>query len=102
MPGGGATSATEPAHNLLAVLHRGYLLHQAAGHDGQAALWRWRSDGRLTLIDLTTDETDRMAELMAKYKDRPMDLADASLIVAAEAWGPNKSLRSTVIPVSIV
>jgi predicted nucleic acid-binding protein len=61
-----------------------YLLHRAAGHEGQAALWRWRSDRRLLLLDLTADEVDRMAELMAKYRDRPMDLADASLVVAAE------------------
>ncbi len=64
-----------------------YLLQRAAGHDGQAALWRWRSGGRLILLDLTADEVDRMAELMAKYKDRPMDLADASLVVAAERLG---------------
>jgi uncharacterized protein len=64
-----------------------YLLHRAAGHEGQAALWRWRSDGRLTLLDLTAEEVDRMAALMAKYNDRPMDLADASLVVAAERLG---------------
>jgi predicted nucleic acid-binding protein len=31
-----------------------------------------------------------MAELMAKYKDRPMDLADASLIVTAERLGAKR------------
>ncbi len=44
-----------------------YLLHRAAGHDGQAALWRWRADGRLMLIDLTADEVARMVELMEKW-----------------------------------
>jgi len=67
-----------------------YLLHRAAGHEGQAALWRWRSDGRLVFLDLTADEVDRMADLMAKYKDRPMDLADASLVVAAERLGTRR------------
>ena len=67
-----------------------YLLHRAAGHDGQAALWRWRSDGRLTLLDLTAEEADRMATLMAKYRDRPMDMADASLIVVAERLGSKR------------
>ncbi len=33
---------------------------------------------------------DRMAMLMAKYKDRPMDLADASLIVTAERIGTQR------------
>jgi predicted nucleic acid-binding protein len=41
----------------------------------------------LTLLDLTAEEVDRMALLMEKYRDRPMDLADASLIVAAERLG---------------
>jgi predicted nucleic acid-binding protein len=67
-----------------------YLLHRAAGHAGQAALWNWRSAGRLRLLDLTAEEIDRMAVLMAKYKDRPMDLADASLIVAAERLGAHE------------
>ena len=67
-----------------------YLLNRAAGHDGQAALWRWRSDGRLTLLDLTAEEADRMATLMAKYRDRPMDMADASLIVVAERLGSKR------------
>jgi predicted nucleic acid-binding protein len=67
-----------------------YLLHRVAGHAGQAALWRWRSDGRLTLLDLIPEELDRMAVLMAKYRDRPMDLADASLIVAAEGLGAKR------------
>jgi predicted nucleic acid-binding protein len=66
------------------------LLHRAAGHAGQAVLWRWRSDGRLILLDLTTEEVDRMSELMAKYHDRPMDLADASLVVAAERLGTKR------------
>ncbi len=62
-----------------------YLLYRAAGYAGQAELWRWRSDGRLILLDVTVEQADRMAELMTKYKDRPMDLADASLVVLAES-----------------
>jgi len=61
-----------------------YSLYRAARREGQAVLWRWRSEGRLALLDLTAEEVDRMAFLMEKYQDRPMDLADASLIVAAE------------------
>jgi uncharacterized protein len=67
-----------------------YLLYRAAGHPGQAGLWRWRSAGRLVLLDLTFQETDRMAALMIKYQDRPMDLADASLVVAAERLGAER------------
>ena len=64
-----------------------YLAFQAGGYPAQAELWRWRTAGRLSLHDLTGNEIDRMVALMDKYKDRPMDLADASLVVAAERLG---------------
>jgi predicted nucleic acid-binding protein len=67
-----------------------YLIHRAAGHAGQSALWRLVSAGRLELIDLTSEERVRMAALMHKYQDRPMDLADASLVVAAERLGTSR------------
>jgi predicted nucleic acid-binding protein len=62
-----------------------YLLGAVGGHRYQAALWQLRSDGKLQLHDLTAAEGDRMAALMEKYRDRPMDLADASLIAVAES-----------------
>ena len=42
------------------------------------------------LLDFTFGEVDRMALFMAKYHDRPMDLADASLVVAAERLGARR------------
>ena len=62
-----------------------YLLGKIGGIRYQAALWQMRASGRLQLRDLTSAETDRMAVLMDKYQDTPMDLADASLIVTAES-----------------
>ncbi len=64
-----------------------YLVFQAGGYTAQAELWRWRAAGRLSLHDLTGNEVDRMAALMDKYKDRPMDLADASLVATVERLG---------------
>lgn len=64
-----------------------YLLFRVGGFSAQAVLWRLRKDGRLLLHDLTSAEIDRMAELMATYDDRPMDLADASIVAAAEHLG---------------
>jgi predicted nucleic acid-binding protein len=49
-------------------------------------LWRWRAGSQVRLYELTEAEIDRMAVLMEKYQDRPMDLADASLVVIAERW----------------
>ena len=36
---------------------------------------------------MNPDEVDRIAALMDKYQDKPMDLADASLVAAAENLG---------------
>ena len=66
-----------------------YLLGAVGGYRYQAALWRLRATGRLFLHDLTPAEVDRMAMLMDKYQDTPMDLADASLVATAES----RSLR---------
>jgi hypothetical protein len=50
----------------------------------QAALWQLRTTGRLLLHDLSVAEVDRMVALMEQHRDRPVDLADASLVAASE------------------
>jgi predicted nucleic acid-binding protein len=62
-----------------------YLLHRAGGFAAQAELWRLVSASRLIIHDLNAAEIDRTAQLMASYKDRPMDLADATLVALAES-----------------
>ncbi len=66
-----------------------YLLGRIGGYRYQAALWSLRATGRLALHDISSSEADRMSALMEKYRDTPMDLADASLVVVAES----RSLR---------
>ncbi|MCE5266382.1 MAG: PIN domain-containing protein [Planctomycetaceae bacterium] len=61
-----------------------YLLHRANGYAGQRALWGLVHDRRLVLLDLLPDDLSRMEALMGTYRDTPMDLADASIVVAAE------------------
>ncbi len=63
------------------------LLGTTGGHRYQAKLWAMRSSGALTLHEPSNEETARMQALMEKYKDTPMDLADASLVAAAEGLG---------------
>ena len=63
-----------------------YLVHRTGGFPAQAALWTLRSTGRLILHNLTASETDRVEALMRRYRDTPMDLADASLVVVAESF----------------
>jgi uncharacterized protein len=64
-----------------------YLLHRAGGHPAQIALWRLLRDERLVLHDLGPEDVKRMEALMDQYRDRPMDLADASIVAAAETLG---------------
>jgi predicted nucleic acid-binding protein len=67
-----------------------YLLFRAGGYAAQKALWQLRAVGRLTLHELNAPEMDRMSELMEKYRDKPMDLADASIVAAAESLGTQR------------
>lgn len=62
-----------------------YLLGEVGGYRYQARLWAMRSSAALQLHDLTPEEIVRMAALMDKYSDTPMDLADALLVVVAES-----------------
>lgn len=64
-----------------------YLLSRAAGSRGADALWRLVLSGRLELVELARSAIERSAELMTKYQDRPMDLADATLVALAEERG---------------
>lgn len=64
-----------------------YLLGQAGGITAQRALWKLVHTGRLNLADLSTKTVERSAQLMDKYADRPMDLADATLVAFAEDQG---------------
>jgi hypothetical protein len=62
-----------------------HLLCRAGGHQAQKELWRLVSNDRVRLHDLSVEEVSRTAALMEQYRDRPMDLADASLVATAES-----------------
>jgi predicted nucleic acid-binding protein len=50
----------------------------------QAALWEMVASETVELRTLDHDDVSRMAELMRKHHDLPMDLADAALVRVAE------------------
>lgn len=50
----------------------------------QEALWEMTETGAVELLPLGIDDIPRMKELMRKYRDLPMDLADAALVRVAE------------------
>jgi predicted nucleic acid-binding protein len=64
-----------------------YLLGSAGGWKAQESLWRLLGRGDLQLVPLDDALQDRTRALMAKYRDVPMDLADASLVAAGEELG---------------
>jgi predicted nucleic acid-binding protein len=61
-----------------------YLLARAGGSRGQEALWRLALRGDLEIVAPSAHTIERTAALMKKYADRPMDLANASLVALAE------------------
>ena len=72
---------------LIALFH---LLARAGGIRAQQALWRFVSTDRLIVADLSRSAVDRSARLMDQYADRPMDLADATLVALAEERGDRR------------
>jgi hypothetical protein len=53
----------------------------------QDALWEMLDTDHLELLPLDAGDGLRMRELMHKYRDLPMDIADASLVRLAEREG---------------
>jgi uncharacterized protein len=50
----------------------------------QEALWDMIEIGAVEIMPIGIDDVPRMKELMRKYRDLPMDLADAALVRVAE------------------
>jgi predicted nucleic acid-binding protein len=53
----------------------------------QDALWEMIDSGAVDLVPLDSSDAPRMRELMGKYRDLPMDVADAALVRIAEREG---------------
>jgi hypothetical protein len=59
-----------------------YLLNDSPA--GQEAVWDSITRGAIGIVPLDVEDIPRIRELMRKYRDRGMELADAALIRAAE------------------
>ena len=62
-----------------------YLAGQTGGWRLQSLLWELVLDATVQFHHPGKQEQERMVVLMGKYRDTPMDLADATLVAAAEA-----------------
>ena len=69
-----------------------HFLGKIGGYSAQRRLWNLLQSRRVELYDPTLAEIDRMSVLMEKYRDLPMDLADASLVISAESLGIRQML----------
>lgn len=65
-----------------------YLLEKLS--KAQEALWEMVERRALLLLPLDLSDVTRIRELMRKYANRPMDLADAALLRVAEREGISK------------
>jgi predicted nucleic acid-binding protein len=61
-----------------------HLVGRAGGWVAQRALWQLVLNKDLAIAGHSDKSTDRIAKLMERYADRPMDLADATLVTLAE------------------
>lgn len=73
----------QPLVTTVPVLTEAFHLLDPASQ-GAAALAQFVLERGVSVRDLDPAMLTRALELMAKYRDQPMDLADASLVVVAE------------------
>jgi predicted nucleic acid-binding protein len=52
--------------------------------NAQLDFFTWVMKNGVRIVDITQDDIARIVELITKYSDRPMDFADATLVVASE------------------
>jgi uncharacterized protein len=64
-----------------------YLLLNRKGIKAQVAFINSLNQGLFTVFNLEVEHGLKITQLMEKYADLPMDLADASLIILAEYLG---------------
>jgi hypothetical protein len=95
-----------------AVTEAMYLLATAA--EAQDALWGMLAERAVVLAEIGLPDVPRLRELMRKYRNRPMDLADAALVRVAErenihtiftvdrsdflVYRPSRSWRFSILP----
>lgn len=61
-----------------------YFLSTRATPKAEAAFLRSVAAGSFTLVNLTTDDLERTAQLVERYRDLPLGTADSSIVAVAE------------------
>lgn len=55
--------------------------------EAQLLFLAWVRKGGVALADIGAEDLERLERLIAKYRDQPMDFADATLVLLAERTG---------------
>ena len=71
-----------------------HLLQSQLGVEAEIAFMRSARDGAFEIRPMLDVHLVRIAELMEIYRDLPMDLADASLVILAEELGSGRILST--------
>jgi predicted nucleic acid-binding protein len=71
----------------LVAAEAAYLIGSRLGAAAELAFGRAFASGELVLEPLDPTDLDRVVELMARYVDLPLGMADASVVAAAERLG---------------
>lgn len=71
-----------------------HLLLRRLGPDSQTTFLASYAAGAFEVFPLEPHHAPRIRDLMESYRDLPMDLADASLVVAAEELGERRILTT--------
>ncbi|HEX4124287.1 MAG TPA: hypothetical protein VHY37_06125 [Tepidisphaeraceae bacterium] len=74
-----------------------YLAGKAGGYNAQGLIWEYLEKGVIKLHQHDEDDTLMMSKLMYQYRNVPMDLADASLVAAAQSGGSDRFSPWTTI-----
>ena len=67
-----------------------YFLGKVGGNNAQDILWEYIDDQLVIIHQPGKEEWKEIRNVMKQYKDIPMDIADASLVVAAQHHGIRK------------
>ena len=67
-----------------------YLVGRRGGWTAQRALWQLVLEQDLEVAEQRAESSERIAKLMERYADQPMDLADATLVCLAEELGEKR------------
>ena len=71
-----------------------HLMAARIGHAALMAFVRGVARGAFEVFAIRAEHASRLVDLMDKYRDLPMDLADASLVLLAEEQGTGRILTT--------